>query len=227
LERLLINYTFIFGVFAAFLHVLSGPDHLAAIGPIALNDHKRSWIIGLFWAIGHTSGMLIIGILFIYFKEYIPVELISKHSEQLVGIMLIIIGIWAFYRLFKLSYFQYHTSHRHTHKRSEKGDHAVKRSPYIPALSIGILHGLAGVSHFLGVLPTLAFESAWQSAIYLSGFALGTIIAMVIFSFIMGYIGSTAKESKRTDISKWINGLAGSISIYVGIIWIVHTGITT
>ena len=63
----------IFGFFAASLHVLSGPDHLAAIAPLALHVRFRTWMVGMLWGAGHLIGMLVIGTLFFYFKELIPV----------------------------------------------------------------------------------------------------------------------------------------------------------
>ncbi|NPA37207.1 MAG: hypothetical protein GXO47_10210 [Chlorobi bacterium] len=240
MEQTFIHYPFLFGLFAAFLHVLAGPDHLAAVAPIALNSKLRSWMVGLSWAIGHITGMMIIGVLFIYFKEYIPVELISAHSEQLVGFMLILIGFWAFYRLWKMNRVTYHEhqhlhvdeegnafihNHGHSHEETKAHAHPHKeksKQTYWAALTIGILHGLAGVSHFLGVLPTLAFETSWQSALYLIGFSAGTIVAMVSFSMILGYVSNFAEEHRKVTISKWINGVAGFAALFVGVLWIMQ-----
>ena len=83
------------------LHVITGPDHMAAVMPFAVESKKKAWKIGLSWGIGHITSMLAIGIIFMFFKELIPVEKISNHSEQLVGLVLIGIGIWAFYKIFK------------------------------------------------------------------------------------------------------------------------------
>jgi cytochrome c biogenesis protein CcdA len=88
------------GIIAAVLHVISGPDHLAAVTPFAIESKKKAWKVGLFWGIGHLTGMLFIGILFLIFKEFIPIEKISEYSEKLVGVVLIILGIWIFVRIF-------------------------------------------------------------------------------------------------------------------------------
>jgi len=238
MEETFINYPFLFGLFAAILHVLAGPDHLAAVGPIALSSKLKSWLVGFFWAIGHILGMLIIGVLFIYFKEYIPVELISRNSESLVGVMLILIGLWAFYRLWKMNRDTHHKHehihindegntyiHKHNHSHEDSVEHAhthkeKQNQTYWAALAIGTLHGLAGVSHFLGILPTLAFETSFQSGLYLIGFSVGTIIAMVAFSVILGSISSFVEENNKVKISKWINGLAGLAALFVGVFWL-------
>lgn len=89
--------TFLLGIVASATHVMTGPDHLAAVTPLAIENKKKSWIIGISWGIGHTIGLLLIGALFYLFREVFPVKIISEYSEIIVGIILIIIGMWAFY----------------------------------------------------------------------------------------------------------------------------------
>ena len=231
----------LFGIVASLAHVLAGPDHLAAIGPLAINADRRPWLIGMAWGIGHLTGMLIIGILFFYLKDFIPVEFISANSEKMVGILLIAIGFWAIYKM--LTYHKTGTHHhdhthentsgetyvhRHHHQHEDEASHHHQhekrdRQTYLAALGIGVLHGLAGVSHFIGLLPTLAFESSFDSALYLTGFGIGTILAMVVFSAILGLIASKASHSKKDFLFKAINGLAGISAIFVGIFWIWST----
>ena len=240
MEKFFIGFPFLFGLAASIFHVLSGPDHLAAVGPIALDNKLKSWLVGLSWGLGHITGMLIIGALFIFFKDYIPVEQISAHSEKIVGIMLLAIGVWAFYRLWsshhKLLHSHQHMhidengnavihQHEHSHEKSKRHIHyhkKIKKQTYIAVTGIGIIHGLAGVSHFLGILPTLAFKTKFQSIMYLTGFSLGTIIAMVVFSVILGLIAKFAAENKKAVISNWINVIAGTAAIFVGIFWLFH-----
>ena len=106
----MLNFPFLAGFLAAVLHVISGPDHLAAITPLAIEARKKVWRIGLFWGIGHLSGMIFIGILFFLFRELIPVEAISEHSELLVGFVLLAVGAWAIFRIFQKG-----RDHKHPH----------------------------------------------------------------------------------------------------------------
>lgn len=231
----------IFGLLAASLHVLSGPDHLAAIAPLALNTRFHTWLVGMAWGTGHLIGMLVIGTLFFYFKELIPVEFISTYSEKIVGILLIVIGFWALFRLIKSNTESEHShvhthdddhgnvflhKHGHAHKITRMHSHThskVFTQTYWAALGIGILHGLAGVSHILGLLPTLAFESNYDSILYLVGFGAGTILAMVAFSVILGIIGNSDKVKNRKRILQLINATAGIAAIFVGVFWIWST----
>jgi ABC-type nickel/cobalt efflux system permease component RcnA len=60
--------------------------------------------------LGHILGMLLIGILFLLFKDYISLEKVSNYSEQLVGVVLIRIGFWSFNGIFKTK-----KEHKRTH----------------------------------------------------------------------------------------------------------------
>ena len=241
MSEIFANLPFIFGLVAATLHVLSGPDHLAAIAPLALNTRFHTWLVGMAWGTGHLIGMLIIGTLFFYFKELIPVEFISEYSEKIVGLMLIMIGFWALFRLVRLntktehSHFHTHDDklgnvflhkHGHVHQITRMHTHSHKsvvKQTYWAALGIGIVHGLAGVSHILGMLPTLAFDSSFASILYLLGFGAGTILAMVVFSAILGIIGNSDKIKNRKRILQSINATAGFAAIFVGVFWIWST----
>lgn len=234
----LATYPLFFGIIAAMAHVLSGPDHLAAVGPLAVNVKIRAWLIGMAWGIGHLIGMLLVGVLFYYFRELIPVEFISENSEKIVGGLLIVIGIWSLSRLLN---FNKSTKHKHVHKhKTSEGEvyvhkhhhhhedksvhvHVHKKheqQTYWAALGIGILHGLAGVSHFISLLPTLAFPSNFDSALYLVGFGFGTILAMVIFSVLLGFAAKKASKQKRDTLLKVITAIVGLSAVVVGIYWI-------
>jgi putative Mn2+ efflux pump MntP len=225
------GFPFVMGLVAASIHVLTGPDHLAAVGPLAINSEKRHWLIGTVWGMGHVLGMMIIGVFFFFFRDLIPVDFISSQSEKAVGIMLIIIGFWAFYRLYRLySGKEKGELHHHDHKgkwflhqHKHEGNHAHKKGPVQRlrvALGIGIVHGLAGVSHLLGLLPTLAFTTKTGAAFYLIGFAAGTLVAMGLFSFVMGTVGKLASEKGKVLLFRTINGVAGTIAVFVGVFWI-------
>ena len=96
---------FLSGIIASMAHVVTGPDHLAAVTPLAISSKKKSWAIGLSWGLGHVTGMLMIGAVFLLFRDLLPVEAISSHSEVIIGILLVIIGLWAILRLYLNSHF--------------------------------------------------------------------------------------------------------------------------
>jgi len=227
------------GTIAAMLHVLTGPDHLAAVAPLAVEQKNKTWLIGLFWGLGHLAGMLMIGILMTLFRTAIPVERISEYSEQLVGFILIFIGLWSFYRIWfnpKTKHQHPHThnidepiTHIHEHSHSDNDAHMhehttkTKQQSLWAAFSVGTLHGLAGVAHFILFIPTLSFESSFDSILYLIGFAIGTVLAMSIFAFILGEIAHKTELNHNNRLFIGIRISTGVFAIIIGLYWILNT----
>lgn len=222
---------------ASILHVITGPDHLAAVTPFAIESKKKAWKIGLFWGIGHLIGMMFIGILFLLFKELIPVEKISIYSEQLVGLVLIVIGLWAFFKLFKEDKGHKHIhihsenhpvihSHSHQHEQEKTHRHAhhknLKQSNFA-SFSIGFLHGLAGIAHFLLFIPVVSFTSKYDSIIYIIGFGIGIIAAMITYAFVIGKISSFSKNGHNEVFFKGIRLAGGLFAIIIGLYWMFST----
>lgn len=224
------------GLIAGTVHVASGPDHLAAIAPLAAEERIGSWKIGFRWGLGHTSGVLIVGLLSILLREVLPVNLISGWAERLVGVVLIGIGLWGLNKAIsaRIHTHQHHHDgeiheHIHFHPPQEEGVDNEK-PPARPhknrlhkhthtAFAVGTLHGLAGSSHFLGVLPALAFPTRTEAAVYLICFGVGTIAAMSIFSTIIGEI-SRRFSSGAVKAYKIVMGTLSVAAIGVGIFWL-------
>ena len=79
---------------------------------------------------------------------------------------------------------------------------------------------MAGFSHLLGVLPTLAFKTISESAYYLIGFGVGTIISMVVFSVVLGFVAFKTDNSKRPFLFRTVQLTGAMASILIGIYWI-------
>ncbi len=228
----MINFPLLAGTLASMLHVISGPDHLAAVTPLVIETKRKAWKIGLAWGLGHLIGMLLIGVLFLIFKEYIPIELISQYSEQLVAVVLIGVGIWAFYRIFNEQ-----KNHKHPHVHSEnkpyihihKHEHSnghhhthqkIIRQNIFSSFGIGFIHGLAGIAHFLLLLPALSFKSNSDGVQYVVGFAIGTILAMSAYALIVGKIVTYSKQEHNTVFFKGIRFAGGLFAILIGLYWL-------
>ena len=222
------------GILAAIFHVITGPDHLAAVTPFAIESKKKAWKVGVFWGLGHLLGMSLIGVLFILFEEFIPIEKISEYSEQLVGFVLIFIGVWAFYQVFnkksKHQHLHVHIekspvvhkhSHDHDHDKMHHHDHGKKiKHSYFTSFSVGVLHGLAGVAHFILFLPILGLDSTFASVQYIIGFAIGTVVAMTTYAFAVGKIATLAKKEHNEDFFKGVRLAGGLFAIIIGIYWL-------
>ncbi len=214
------------GFLAGSVHVVSGPDHLSAVAPLSIEKGRSSWKMGLLWGAGHTAGVLIVGLIALLGREIIPIDLISHWSERIVGVVLIGIGIWGIKKALK------HKVHMHKHDHDGKEHtHIHTHNTEIPhtsagahkhthaALAVGIIHGLAGSSHFIGVLPALALPSTSASVLYLGGYGAGTIAAMVGFTAVLGV---TAKKlaAKGVHIYKKMLISFSTAAIGVGVFWL-------
>ncbi|HUU35846.1 MAG TPA: hypothetical protein VMW48_17390 [Vicinamibacterales bacterium] len=188
------------GLAAGFLHVLAGPDHLAAVAPIAVSDERAAWRSGLVWGVGHTAGVMLVGALLLAFRELLPLDALSAWSERAVGAALVAIGVWGLWSV------------RHPHAHSHVSGHA--------SLAMGTMHGLAGSSHLFGVLPALLFASRLDAATYLSAFGAGAIAAMTAFAAV---IGSVATASGRSDASvrRTILYATSVTAVAVGGVWLL------
>ncbi len=218
------------GLIAGIIHVVSGPDHMAAVAPFAVEDRKKSWLVGLEWGVGHTGGVWIIGILALMFREALPMELLSSWSERLVGVILIGIGIWGVRRAMTTRvHYHEHThdgelhTHFHFHKAETEGAHEKKTHSHAHApLGIGALHGLAGSSHLFGVLPALMLPTRLAAMSYVIAYGLGSIAAMSIFAWLIGNV--VYKLMKKSVLAyNWTLGFFAATAIGVGIFWLTIT----
>src|SRR5687767_13050401 len=171
-------FAFLAGLAAGLLHVFSGPDHLAAIAPLAAGGDRGQWKAGLQWGIGHTTGVLLIALLLLLLREQLPLDAISANSERVVGALLIAVGAWGIWRAMQLGVRPHGHSHAAPHHESYAGASFV----------MGTFHGLAGSSHLFGVLPALAFPSRQSSILYLAGFGVGAVAGMTAFAAAMGLL---------------------------------------
>ena len=183
------------GLVAGAIHVVSGPDHLAAVAPFAAESRRKAWDVGLRWGVGHAGGVLFIGLLSLLLRDWLPVAAISSWSERLVGVMLIGIGLWGARRALSGRVHTHEHEHNgatHVHIHTHDGatahthEHTPEHRHTHAAFAVGTLHGVAGSSHFLGVLPALAFPTMTEAVWYLAAYGVGTVVAMVGFASLVG-----------------------------------------
>ncbi len=215
------------GLVAGAIHVWSGPDHLAAVAPLAVRNPKQGCIPGVRWGIGHSTGVALVGLLSLWLRELLPVDLLSSWGERLVGVMLFGIGLWALRQTFKDRVHVHEHEHDgdrhvhfHTHTHHEAHEAAKAHHHTHAAFGIGMLHGLAGSSHFFGVLPILAFPTRMQAIGYLAAYAAGTIASMAAFSWVMGRVATRWAAHSV----KWYRGLMTTCAVtamVVGGFWLV------
>lgn len=215
------------GTLAGMVHVLSGPDHLAAVALLA-ND-GRSWRTGVLWGLGHSSGVVAMGLFGLLLRGWLPMEWLSSWSEWMAGVVLIGIGLWGLHRVFGTRVHAHpHTHgphvhshlHAHAHAVSLDASHAAARHTHThAAFAVGVLHGLAGSSHLLGVVPALALPGLPASLGYLGGFGIGTVAAMGGFATVIGLIAERT-QLRGPIAARWLLSICSTLALIVGIAWL-------
>lgn len=217
------------GLIAGSLHVLSGPDHLAAIAPLAADSRRSVWRAGFQWGIGHTSGVILVGLAILLLRGLLPLERLSSISERLVGVALIGVGLWGLQRAMRTHLHLHAHDHGgsvHTHVHVHGSDHghvpaAATRHDHVHASFLfGVLHGLAGSSHFFGVLPALALPTRTESVAYLAAYGVGTVLAMTVFSSVVGAVG-TYTRGRAADAYRGLLYACSIAALLVGGMWLV------
>jgi cytochrome c biogenesis protein CcdA len=216
------------GIIAGLIHVFSGPDHLAAIAPLAMKRQRGAWLNGLRWGMGHASGVVFVGILSLILRGVLPVDLISSWSDRLVGALLIGIGLWTL-RKALLIHTHAHDhdgeahEHVHVHGRHGAKTHAVKRHIHThAAFGIGTLHGLSGSSHFLAIIPALAMPSTALAVAYLSAYGAGTVLAMILFASAINSL--SMRFAGTAKVYRGFMFACSGVAMIVGCVWLLGLG---
>lgn len=212
------------------------PDHVAAIGTQMIrknkkNDSKnifksaftRSSLIGAFWGAGHTTTLVIIGLVVYLFAITIQDEIFSS-LEIVVGIMLVSLGISA---IWNKKFFKFR--HRHPHQHIDGNLHFdahehndVNHKHEHKSYFIGLIHGLAG-SGSLVAMTSATFGNIEMALSFIFIFGLGSIIGMILVSGLMGLPFVFANKTQH--LNKLFRYITGAISLAIGFSVIFDIGI--
>lgn len=208
------------GLAAGVLHVLTGPDHLAAVTPLAIEQRERPWRAGLQWGLGHTGGVWLVGLLALALRGLLPVETMSGWAERSVGIALLVIGAWGLYRASARTVHSHPHDHgagphEHAHVAWKRHGHRSERA----SLAMGVLHGLAGSAHFLGIVPALALPLL-AGGIYLGMFGVGAIAAMAAYAAAIGFTTSRLAE-RGPALVRIAMGTCSALAMVLGGWWLI------
>ncbi|MEW5323582.1 urease accessory protein UreH [Geobacillus thermoleovorans] len=194
----------LFGLLLGMKHATE-PDHVIAVSTIASRTKKLSLssLAGMFWGIGHTLTLLVVGMVIIAFEQRIP-EWIASYLEMAVGIMIIVLGVFSFRSMLKVGH---HHSHdiRHVHMKSTL---------------IGIVHGLAGSAGMV-LLTAATVKGVWMALAFMLIFGVGTVIGMMLFTTFLG-IPFVWMRARQQAMNQWMVKAVSLISIGYGVYYIAH-----
>src|SRR5712691_1658778 len=133
------------------------------------------------------QGVAVVGLLSLWLRELLPMKWISSWGERVVGVMLCGIGLWALRKALKVHAHEHQHDgtvhvHMHAHAKPVKHEKPEAHGHHThAAFGIGVFHGLAGSSHFVGVLVVLAFPTLLQAISYLVALPLGQLFRWPLF----------------------------------------------
>ncbi len=210
------------GLLAGAIHVIGGPDHLISIAPTTFQNPQLALRNGLSWGLGHSTGIICLSTVAIFLKDLVHIELMSSWAEFAVGVTLLVLGVLAIKTSLGL---KIHT-HKHKHGLGNlhqhlhihiRGDKKHYRHSHAIA-SLGVLHGLAGATHLLVVIPALALPPLGAFA-YMLSYLIGSIIAMSLVTISIS-LASLKAGQKALPLFMRSTGI---LSILTGFFWIQKT----
>ncbi len=224
------------GLMIGLIHAFE-PDHLSAVSTQLLKKNNNSSnskklelrnltifssLRGAIWGMGHTSSIILIGLLIAGLSLNIPDDFFIS-AEVLVGFMLIILAVFTFTNksIFKQKHVHPHThsngiSHTHSHEHSENHKHGHK------AYLIGCVHGMAGSGSIVALFAS-TINGFDMMMYFLILFGIGSIIGMTVASGVMGL--PIILLSKVNSITKYIRYTIASITFIIGLNIIITIGL--
>ena len=217
-------------------------DHVVAVSAI-VSEHRsvfRSALVGGLWGVGHTTSLMVVGVVVLVFRAAIPVP-VANWLEFGVALMIIGLGLLAMTRVLR------RRSDVHLHKHSHDGvphvhihfhesttphvqdqpsthTHAVSSIGVKPLL-IGTMHGLAG-SGALTLLVLTQIKSVWLGLLYIAIFGLGSIVGMLLMSGLIG-LPFALTSRNLSGLHHRLQTTAAGLSIAFGLWYAYQTGLAS
>ena len=215
-----------FGFLLGIKHAIE-PDHVIAVSTIAAQSRSlwRSALAGVFWGIGHTITLLVVGVALLLLKTEIP-DNWATGLEAAVGVMLVVLGLTSLFASGKRrvrAHLHKHDgkAHKHfySHDQHETHEHIHSgRFYYLKSTLIGFIHGLAG-SAAMFVLTMSTVQSAWEAVLYILIFGAGTVLGMLLFTTALGVPFVAA--SGRPRLNGWMTRTTGLVSVVFGVYYMI------
>jgi hypothetical protein len=195
------------GFFLGMRHATDS-DHVIAVTTIVSQQRNVSSaaLTGVFWGIGHSITLFILGAAIILFGVVIP-ERLGMGLEFCVALMLVLLGLVNLGRLRR----RLNESHEHSH-------HHAFYLRLRPAM-VGVVHGLAGSAGVALLVVPMIRNPIW-ALLYLLIFAAGTIGGMLLITAIIA-VPITYSANRFQSFTRYAGALAGAFSLVFGL-FLVH-----
>ena len=213
-----------------FLHALE-IDHMLAV--TAFVSRRPSIPLaarfGARWGIGHSIAVLAAGGALLLLGVRWP-ERWDAFGEALVGAMLVGLGAWALVsaRRMHLHSAREH-GHAHVHVHPAGSGHTHAHAPQDSAAdhshggitAVGFLHGLAGTSAVVALVPVTLMADMRTGLGYLAAFGVGVTLAMTLFAMVAALLMQRV-HARSLALGRRAGAIVGVAGIVTGIFWFVR-----
>lgn len=222
--------TLLVGLTLGMEHALD-PDHVVAVSTM-VSQHRtlgRSSLVGVFWGLGHTATLFLVGLAIILLRVRIP-DWLPPFTEAAVGLVLLALGasiVKGYFTEKVHAHVHRHSGeehmHFHSHAGSEAHDHVHVGPRHRTSLLVGIVHGLAG-SAALMLLVLASLRTPASGLLYILTFGIGSMVGMLGLSVLIG-LPFTLTGRRHVEIHRKLRLTAGAGSAAYGFFLIGSTGI--
>jgi len=232
------------------------PDHVIAVSTIVSRQPKlsRAAVIGIFWGLGHTVTIFVVGTAIILFNLTIPARL-GLSMELSVGIMLIVLGVAnvaSFFRSLPASldepgetlvhsHQHVHGDFVHTHPHKHQPEAHPHSPDQTPVAWLDKALGKAGWYQHLrplaiGIIHGLAGSAAVALLVlatirnprwaiaYLLVFGIGTIAGMMVITMSLAQTIKFVGAQNQT-VSRTLAVASGLLSLAFGCLVVYQIGV--
>ena len=193
-----------------FLHALE-VDHMLAVSAFvsrrpAVGAAAR---FGARWGLGHSVAVMAAGGVLLALGVRWP-ERWDAAGEAVVGAMLVGLGAWAL------------ASARRMRRHAADEVHASDQVHDHHGITVvGFLHGLAGTSAAVALVPVTMLDRTSAGIGYLAAFGIGVTAAMTLFAMVAA--AAVRRAADRSDLwGRRAAALVGSAAIVTGAVWIAR-----
>jgi ABC-type nickel/cobalt efflux system permease component RcnA len=226
------------GILLGLRHALD-PDHVVAVSTIVseYRNPLRSFWVGISWGLGHTTTLLLAGIVIIALRLTIP-DRLALFLEFGVGIMLVGLGVQVIYSFQRKKVHQHahgheEDAHTHFHSHAENPAHSPEHhgvkgvgKPFFRKKSyfIGTIQGLAG-SAALTLLVLASIDSPLAGMGYILLFGLGSVLSMGVMTILIS-MPIVFSANRLPNLNRFIQPGVGVLSILFGVFLMYKIGFT-
>ena len=161
------------GLLLGCLHALEA-DHIVTVSNLVLNKGslKKSMRLAIQWGLGHSLTLTILAVLVLSLDSAF-VAVMSSSAEQMVGFVMIFLGLVVFFQELKQSSRFKKLGHKHTEFSGRQ------------IFGVGVLHGIAGSASIFLLIPVALTKSIFGVLSYVALFCIGMIITMALYGLFL------------------------------------------